>query len=504
MMMKKDMCRSVVFAGVLLVLAAVFSGCGGDSSSAESPVTTATFWAADFTTYTLYKVTGVKVGEGVHCQIYVEQGRTVDGSVITSIINEFDTKIYPKNTTTFGNEPNPGIDNDAKVYILLLDIKDGYDPVGSPSYVGGYFDPGNEYPLSVNAYSNQKEMFYMDINPATPGSIRFFSTLAHEFQHMIHWQQEEVYKNHANDEVWLNEAMSEVAPVYCGYGPSYNRVQLFEYYPNDSLTDWGGSVIDYGVAYMWGQYFKDHFGSYNIFRAMLQNSNTGIDSVNSALAEISALDTDPTFTSTFHDWAIAVYSGNTRTWPDHPEWSYITIDTWPGTYNGYTLPGLLPNPAPTSLPLLERSSLAFYSYTPVTDPIGTINWAGGTGAVKAALADKAPSLFSDLVSGQNYTFLTTGYLILSNSSDSATAGAGDVTNTSLFQNITSDALNSVQTEGPAMSPRAMLDRANSDPVLRRRVAETGEPEALCIHSFIKEKEKPLREKARKLRGRHND
>ena len=101
----------------------------------------------------------IKVAEGAHSRIFVENssqshrcGR--DSLDRTSLIND----IYPSDTSNFGSEPNPGIDNDPMITILLLNIRDGFN--GSGSFTAGYFDPGNEYPLSAYPYSNQREMFY--------------------------------------------------------------------------------------------------------------------------------------------------------------------------------------------------------------------------------------------------------------------------------------------------------------------------------------------------------
>src|SRR3989344_4862313 len=38
---------------------------------------------------------------------------------IFSLKNEFETVMYPKDTAFFGSEPNPGIDGDPRIYIML-------------------------------------------------------------------------------------------------------------------------------------------------------------------------------------------------------------------------------------------------------------------------------------------------------------------------------------------------------------------------------------------------
>jgi hypothetical protein len=49
---------------------------------------------------------------------------------------------------------------------------------------------------------------------------------------MIHWEQ----KTHLRglfDDTWLDEAMSEVARTYCGLGPEYRDVFIYETAPSD-------------------------------------------------------------------------------------------------------------------------------------------------------------------------------------------------------------------------------------------------------------------------------
>jgi hypothetical protein len=392
-------------------------------------------------------------------------------------------------TTTFGSEPNPGIDKDPKVYILLLNIKDGFDPAkGRYSYAAGYFDPENEY---QTYYSNKKEMLYMDTYPALtlvpdPGHVGFFSTLAHEFQHLVHWAHK------TNDPVWLNEAMSEIAPVYCGYGSSSGRIRTFEQKPTDSLTSWNSTVADYGVAYMWAQYMKDRFAGpgQNIFKSMLESSKTGISSVNAALGEI---DTAMTFTTTFNDWGIALYSGNTRTWEEHPEWSYTTISAATGSLFTATV-----NTGSAGFRTPSVGGFAFYNFAPLSEPTGTVTWtAKNLLAEQAVLIDEFPSIRTALSSGQAYTFTTAGYLIVSNPVTVGTYNSGNdtVVHTSLFESV-ADVEQSLQfaeqEKDVIKTPREMLDEADNDPHVKKIARETGAPTPVCIHPYFKDKEKKLK------------
>ena len=244
---------------------------------------------ATFNTYNLeqncnekIKATVKKIGK--HCYVYLQNGQKVDQKTIDKIANAFDNKIYPEDRSMFGSEWTPGIDDDARITLLLLDIKDGYNPsAGRTAYTGGYFNAGDCYTKSKYATSNEREMLYLDINPSDPTSDKFLSVVAHEFQHMIHW-------NHDPKEyTWLNESMSQLAPYLCGYGhPS--QVDAFLRSPDNNLCGWldDDMVANYGQVYMWAQYISTRIASTEdrrraFIRRMVAQPSQGMSSINSAI-----------------------------------------------------------------------------------------------------------------------------------------------------------------------------------------------------------------------------
>ena len=108
---------------------------------------------------------------------------------------EFDDNIYSKETDFFGLEPNPGIDDDARVVVLVEDLIKGN---------GGYFETVNLYSRELATGSNEREM--VAVNTESLGSFgKIF--LAHEFQHLISFNQKDLLRNTSED-VWLNELRS--------------------------------------------------------------------------------------------------------------------------------------------------------------------------------------------------------------------------------------------------------------------------------------------------------
>ncbi len=494
---------------------ALLFGCGGGGGSPPAPATLGqgSFWAVDFTNNdSPYVVNAAKVAEGAYCYIYLENGETVPQATITAIANQFDTVVYPADTAAFGSEPNPGIDLDPKIYILLLNVRDGFTS-GSTSFVAGYFDPTNEYALSSqNPGSNQKEILYLNVNPAThfvPGSIDFYATMAHEFQHLIHWEQK-TDQQKVLDDTWLDEAMAQVARTYCGYGPDYASVYDYEQDPNHSLTSFDETVGNYGMVYLWAQYLQEQFDkaataktTHTIFWEMLHNPGTGIAEVNAAL---SAAGSTRDFTASFRDWAVANYSGNKFSWAGHPEWSYVSLTTWPGfqSYNSgqdsVTLPGLFPPSRQNlaSLPALSQCTLGYYSYTPANGATtGTVTWNNSAATTVASFvnSNKAPaSVFYNMTSGKSYPFTTVGYLIYANPSLSANAFPAPISHTAIVPVVASESANEAVNPVPVVPRTASeaLAAMNASPVMRRFVQEAGKPHRAHIDSYLRMKEEALR------------
>ena len=483
--------RVLSLCAIIAALALSSCGGGGGSNQPACPPCASqetSFWAANFTTNSYYCICAAEVSTGgAHSRIFVEHGRALP-LLLSGLQTEFDTNIYPADTSNFGSEPNPGIDNDPLITILLLNIRDGLSGASS-SYVAGYFDRGNEYPLSANPFSNQREMLYLNINPILINSghvtaTDFYTILAHEFQHMIHWEQ----KSHQlgrDDDTWLDEAMSEAAPTYI-YGPSCERLDDYEQDPSNSLTDWQGTVADYGIAYMWSQYFKEQFDQPqpggSIFKKIMQQNFTGVTAVDNALASIPS---SRRFDTTFYDMSIAIASGVTTStwWPGHPEWTFTSIETWPSTCGAYTIPGIFNNPKfrnITTLPLLGPSSITFSSYTPTTisATTGTVTWNTTSGSLAAFIDYGNNKLTTGLVSGVSYSYTTAGLLVVSNPSYTAVASGGSVVRSS------------VSTLAPAisLSPKLMLESANASS------QALGRPRSVCVQSAFKDREKEMRRK----------
>jgi len=468
-------------------------------------VTVTGFWAYDFVFDSSYFVSASLVGEGTHCLIYLEDGQLVDPNAVNEIMNQFDNAIYTNEILAFGSEPNPGIDGNSKVFIFLLDIRDGYTP-SSGSYVAGYFNPLDEYDVSVSQHSNQKELFNMDIYPAVPGDGDFLRTLAHEFQHMISWNQKTNLRG-VTEDTWLDEALSEIAPLFCSYGPDYSRVIGYQLRPWDSLVDWFGDVSDYSTAYMWSQYVYDHVtntdnNGHNVFWNITHTADVGITAVNTGLNTVGY---GKDFPGIFRDWSLANYLGLTSI-PGYPEWSYTSIHTEAGYPSIYgPLPGLPVNDADhinaTTVGGLHQWGLDYFKF--IKTGAGTVTWSRTAPTDEAAFIDvQTHTVTFNMESGTAYPYTNSGILITRNPTyfeKWTQTGGGTMTSTSVRAKDTlmrpyllSKRPHLIEKSSALSTPKTLLLQVSSDPLTKALSEKTGRPVSVCVDHFFREKEKSLR------------
>jgi len=270
---------------------------------------TQTFWTKNIVENKFEETRAVLKAIGKNCYVFLEEGKTLAPEAIEKVRKSFDEVIYPTNTVNFGSEWKPGIDGDDRIYLLMFDIKDGYN--GTGGFVGGYFyavDAYQQEKLPAHLKSNEREMLYLDINPSDPASDRFQNTIAHEFQHMIHFNQD------SSEYTWVNEACSQIAPYLCGFGHA-NQVVSFMRTPDNSLTAWSKQqmLANYGQVYLWNYYILHHYLRENpemrtqFFKSLVASKKQGVAGYVEALGAVSK-----GFTQTFDRFAIANFVNDTR------------------------------------------------------------------------------------------------------------------------------------------------------------------------------------------------
>src|SRR3989344_9104513 len=186
-----------------------------------------------------------------HAYFYVDDGYWNDiGFVgrndllagIQQLASDFDTDIYPTETSFWGQEPKPGVDGDNRMTVLLEQLKSGN---------GGYFSTANGYSKEVASETNEREMVVLNVEAVDGPYVKIF--LAHEFQHLISFNQKELLRK-VTDDVWFNELRSEYSITHAGYNNFFRnsnlerRAETFFNNPSDSLTEWPNVSLDYSLV----------------------------------------------------------------------------------------------------------------------------------------------------------------------------------------------------------------------------------------------------------------
>ena len=254
---------------------------------------TAPFWVSNSDTEEHNQVTAELRYVTDHVAMWVEKGVKMNQKDLEASADRFEQKTYPTNREFFGSEWTPGVDNDVRLHILHAR--------GLGETVAGYYSSADEYSRKINQYSNEREMFYIsaDSGNAKPNSEFYDGTLAHEFQHMVHWN------NDRNEASWVNEGMSEwpaTSTTSTRAAPTWpmpsSRIPNSTHGPTQP-----GQREHYGASYLFMTYFLDRFGE-DLTKAVVASAKNGIAGFNDALAKAGRPER---FDEIYADWAVANY-----------------------------------------------------------------------------------------------------------------------------------------------------------------------------------------------------
>lgn len=257
-----------------------------------------TFWASNVDSNTNFRVEAELAYVTEHVYFWVEKGVDYDLEDVEALVDEFETDIYPTNREFFGSEWSPGVDGDEHLYMLFAR--------GLGNSIAGYFASNDSYPPEVHEFSNGHEMFYLSADNLNLRSDFTYGVLAHEFQHMIHWNLDR------NEATWMNEGFAEVATLLNEYDVGgFDRAYASR--PDLTLTYWssepGTNTANYGQSFLFMAYYLQRFGS-EASQALVRNEENGLDSIDNALAELNVHDEasgEPmTADDLYRDWAAAL------------------------------------------------------------------------------------------------------------------------------------------------------------------------------------------------------
>jgi hypothetical protein len=258
-----------------------------------------TFWVTNTDNNDNFKVQATLRYLGDNIYFWIENGVRYQESDLRQLADAFDQEIVPTNREFFGMEWNPGVDDDPRFYVLYAR--------GLGSSLAGYFSSADELHPAAHPYSNAHEMFLLNADTVRLSESYIYGTMAHEFQHMIHWYQDR------NEETWVNEGFSMLAE----HVNDLNSGGFdFDYVinPDLQLTDWGAETGEngphYGASYLFMVYFLDRFGE-DATKALVAHPENGFSGLESVMQELGILNptTGQVYTANevFTDWVVTNY-----------------------------------------------------------------------------------------------------------------------------------------------------------------------------------------------------
>lgn len=270
-----------------------------------------------------------KKASGTYCEVYyvsekdsnysdfTDKQKLLNGKVsetdLKNLATVFD-KIYKKETEVFSSTQDTAIANSANpsfiessasdpIKILVFDI-DQDSSYNQTSGTFGYFYGADVYKQSAFKKSNEGKIIYIDDYFLKKYEKTVYSTLAHEYQHLLCFLNKTVRQNVLEIPTWYTEMLSMVCEDYMievtgnsrskmKENPLYSRLYTFTsgYYLGFENWNSGNDVLSsYANAYTFGAFLVRNFNGTSLIKEIVSNSYAGKDSVAIAVSEISGKD----------------------------------------------------------------------------------------------------------------------------------------------------------------------------------------------------------------------
>jgi hypothetical protein len=230
---------------------------------------------------------------------------------IRGIGDRFENQTYGVNRAAFGSESD--LNGDGRITILLTptvnEMNQGSDP--DEGIVIGFFFGLDLLPdLSPNT-SNGREIFYGFVpdpggrfGPPVPRDFALPTLdelFAHEFQHMISFNEHVLVRGGQSEALWLNEGLSHLAEDLNGFDDG-NEVRSALYLDDPGATGLavsggGNSLAERGASFLFLRHLGDRLGE-GVFGALVQTRFTGQANLEFATGE--------TFAGLFSDFFAAL------------------------------------------------------------------------------------------------------------------------------------------------------------------------------------------------------
>lgn len=350
------------------------------------------------------EVSAVAQYVGAQAAFFVDEDAPAGGYTSADLrlfSDRFDDVIHPSVTGAFGVASD--LDNNDRVVILFTSAVNSLTPRGATGFVAGFFFGLDLMPEQDD--SNKAEIFY-GLVPDPSGTLSdprpraglleiMPAILAHEYQHMVHFNERVLVRGAASTEaLWLSEGLAQyaeelVALEYESLGDA-GSVEVFRdgtrerarrYLAGTAsvaliVSTGQGSLAERGASFLHVMYLADRFGM-DLIGRVTRTTRTSVGNVEA--------ETGTTWPTLLADW-----------------WSAVFVDgpgseTGPIVYPGVDLREFLGDPfplAPTELGSgdfsrsgsLGSSSIGYYIVSPSAGGSMTLRLGGEAGGVSAPQA----------------------------------------------------------------------------------------------------------------------
>ena len=296
---------------------------------------------------------------GTYCYVWVVDDfysstageNKVDSAIAQEYADAFD-KMYPMITNVFGKE------SDVIFYYYGWRNMEDYSSTGTKINIVVY-DIGNDYSLSENqkcgivgyfyakdyiynysekgVTSNNGKYFYIDSGYANSNFDTTISTLAHEFQHMVNYNQKKVSHNLTSGQ-WYNEMLSmlceDMMQEHLGIkdedSPKARTTTFNAYYYYSGISEYNSKnqICSYATAFSFGSFIARNFGGAELVQKISQNSYVDNDSIINAVNSLNG--TKYTYDDLFEKYLLALFGDSTYT---HNKDADCTLEYNSGDYS---------------------------------------------------------------------------------------------------------------------------------------------------------------------------
>ncbi len=264
--------------------------------------------------YSSGKASGTKVNSTI-CTAFADKFDSIYGKVREYFGDESDEIYYYYANGEFSTEKMNRLSdtgmydsNHNKVNIVIYDIG-GDANSSSGGGIVGYFYAKDYFPNGTDiqkltgkgysaaeqvlSYSNEGKYFYVDSKYAVNDTSMVYSTLAHEFQHMVHWNQKSM-KQELESGTGFNEMLSmlceDLLQSYLKLDDDDSpkaRLPLFEKcYPDVGLEYRDSSsyltLLSYADNYAFGAWLARNFGGASLVKELSTNAYVDAKSIEAA------------------------------------------------------------------------------------------------------------------------------------------------------------------------------------------------------------------------------